>query len=99
MLNAIGILLLWRNGHHDLALFAGALYVPLIFVAHHDLVRYMLPIFPLSLIIAYERFIVAKEFKMAMVLIIPAIYIYTWSGVQTNLAPSEAMQQLLALLR
>ena len=99
MLNAIGILLLWRNGHHDLALFAGALYVPLIFVAHHDLVRYMLPIFPLSLIIAYERFIVAKEFKMAMVLIIPAIYIYTWSGVQTNLAPPEAMQQLLALLR
>ena len=96
LLNAIGILLLWRSGRQDLALFAAAFYVPLIFVAHHDLVRYMLPIFPLSLIIGFERLTSAKEFKMAMVLIIPAIYIYTWSGVQTNLAPAEAVQQLLS---
>ena len=97
-LNAVGILLLWRAGHYDLALFAAALYVPLIFVAHHDLVRYMLPIFPLSLLIAYQRLIGAWEFKLAMVLIVPAIYIYTWSGVQTNLAPVDAMQQLMARL-
>ena len=70
----------------------------LIFVAHHDLVRYMLPIFPLSLLIAYEQFIVGREFKLAMILIVPAIYIYTWSGVQTNLAPADAVQQLLARL-
>ena len=97
-LNAVGILLLWRAGHRDLALFAAALYVPLIFVAHHDLVRYMLPIFPLSLLIGYHRLIGAPEFKLAMVLIVPAIYIYTWSGVQTNLAPVDAMQQLMARL-
>ncbi|MDP7201527.1 MAG: hypothetical protein QGI50_11340 [Dehalococcoidia bacterium] len=96
LLNAIGILLLWRNGMRDLALFAGAFYVPLIFVAHHDLVRYMLPIFPLTLIIGYERLLCAREFKLAMLLIVPAIYIYTWSGVQTNLAPPEAVRQLLA---
>ncbi len=97
LLNAVGILLLWRNGRQDLALFAGAFYVPLIFVAHHDLVRYMLPIFPLTLIIGYERLLGAREFKLAMLLIVPAIYVYTWSGVQTNLAPPEAMRQLLAL--
>ena len=97
-LNAVGILLLWRARRYDLALFAGALYVPLIFVAHHDLVRYMLPIFPLSLLIGYERLIGAREFKLAMVLIVPAIYIYTWSAVQTNLAPVDAMQQLMNLL-
>ena len=98
LLNGVGILLLWRNGHRDLALFAGAFYLPLIFVAHHDLARYMMPIFPLSLIIAYERFLVAREFKLAMLLIVPAIYIYTWSGVQTNLAPAGPMHGLLALL-
>ena len=97
-LNAVGIMLLWRAGRHDLALFAAAFYLPLIFVAHHDLVRYMLPIFPLSLLIGYERLIVAKEFKLAMVLIVPAIYIYTWSGVQTNLAPADAVQELLSRL-
>ena len=98
LLNAVGILLLWRAGHYDLALFAAAFYIPLIFVAHHDLVRYMLPIFPLSLLIAYQRFIIGREFKLAMLLIVPAIYIYTWSGVQTNLAPADAMQQLLTLI-
>ena len=97
LLHAIGILLLWNHGRRDLALFAGALYVPLIFVAHHDLVRYMLPIFPLMLI-AFERLISAKEFRLAMLLIVPAIYIYTWSGVQTNLAPAGEMDQLLNLL-
>jgi hypothetical protein len=65
-------------------------------VAHHDLVRYMLPIFPLTLIIGYERLLGAREFKLAMLLIVSAIYIYTWSGIQTNLAPPEAMRQLLA---
>lgn len=96
LLNAVGILLLWRSGRQDLALFAGAFYVPLIFVAHHDLVRYMLPIFPLTLIIGFERLTSAREFKMAMVLIVPAIYIYTWSGVQTNLAPADSVQQQLS---
>ncbi len=98
LLNAVGILMLWRNGFKDLALFAGALYVPLIFVAHHDLARYMMPIFPLSLIIAYHRLLIAKEFRWAMLLIIPAIYIYTWSGVQTNLAPEEPTRQLFEIL-
>ncbi len=97
-LNAVGILLLLRAGHYDLALFASVLYLPLIFVAHHDVVRYMLPIFPLSLLIGYHHLIGAREFKLAMVLIIPAIYIYTWSGVQTNLAPLDSMEQLLAQL-
>ena len=71
LLNAIGILLLWRWGRHDLALFAAVFYIPLIFVAHHDLVRYMLPIFPLSLLIGFERLLSAREFKLAMVLIVP----------------------------
>ena len=98
LLNAIGILVLWNHGRRDLALFAGALYVPLIFVAHHDLVRYMLPIFPISMLIAFERLVSAKEFRLAMLLIVPAIYIYTWSGVQTNLAPAGEMEQLQNLL-
>ena len=98
MLNAVGILLLWRNNRQDLALFALALYVPLIFVAHHDLVRYMLPIFPLTLLIGYEKFISGREFKLALILIVPAIYIYTWSGIQTNQAPPEAMERLISML-
>ena len=75
------------------------LYLPLIFVGHHDLVRYMMPIFPLGLIIAFERLVSAKEFKLAMLVMVPAIYIYTWSGVQTNLAPEEPTRQLLDSLK
>lgn len=70
----------------------------MIFVTHHDLVRYMLSIFLLSLLIGYERLIGVREFKLAMVLILPAIYIYNWSAFQTNLAPVDAMQQLMAWL-
>ena len=98
LLYGTGILLLWRNGHRDLAVFAGVYYLPLIFVAHHDLVRYMMPIFPLSLIVGYSRLVTAREFKLVMFLILPAIYIYTWSGVHTNLAPPEQMEQLLGFL-
>ena len=98
MLNAVGIFLLIRHKFYDLALFAAFLYVPLIFVAHHDLARYMLPIFPLSLLIAYHRLIGAREFKLGMLIIIPAIYIYSWSGVQANQAPAEDMQRLFGLL-
>ena len=99
LLNAVGIIFLWNSGKRDLAIFAGVLYLPLVFVGHHDLVRYMMPIFPLGLIIAFERLISAKEFKLAMLVIVPAIYIYTWSGVQTNLAPEEPTRQLLDALK
>lgn len=98
LLNAAGIFALWSRGYRDLAVFAGVFYAPLVFVAHHDLGRYMMPIFPLSLLIAFEGLVTRREFKLAMLLIIPAIYIYTWSGVQGNQAPQEEMQHLLSML-
>lgn len=96
LLNAVGILLLWSRGRRDLAVFAAVYYLPLIFVAHHDLARYMMPIFPLTLLIGFESLISARQFKLALLLLIPAIYIYTWSGVQANLAPADEFQQLIA---
>lgn len=96
LLNATGVVLLWRQGRRDLTLFAGAYLLPLVFVAHHDLSRYMLPVFPFTLI-AFERLLTTREFKLAFLFILPALYIYTWSGLQTNLAPADQMKTLLDL--
>ena len=72
------------------------MYVPLIFVAHHDLVRYMLPIFPLSLLIGFHRLIGDREFKLAMVLIVPAYLHVYLERCPDEPAPVDAMQQLMA---
>lgn len=55
-------------------------------VAHRDISRYALPIFPF-LLIAFEKVLTSKEFKIALLIILPAIYLYTQNFLIENTAP------------
>ncbi len=55
-------------------------------VAHRDISRYALPIFPF-LLVAFERVLTSREFKIALLILLPAIYLYTQNFILANTAP------------
>lgn len=57
-----------------------------IFVAHRDISRYVLPVFPFALI-AFEKVLVSKEFKIVLAILILGIYLYAQNFIIINAAP------------
>ncbi len=55
-------------------------------VAHRDISRYTLPIFPF-VIIAFEKVLVSREFKIVLSLIVLGIYLYAQNYIINNIAP------------
>ncbi len=55
-------------------------------VAHRDVSRYVLPIFPFALI-AYEKALTSKEFKIVLVVVALATYLYAQNFIINNTAP------------
>lgn len=83
----IGIIKLWeveklRPAFYFLIVF----FVAIISVEHRDISRYSLPILPFTLI-AYEKFFTSKKFLIVLLLLIPAIYFYSWNMMVHNIAP------------
>jgi len=86
LLGALTVILLIRQKYYDLASFAGLFFTATLFVAHRDLARYSLPLAPFSLI-AFDKFIQKKEFKVALFIILPAIFLYAINFIAGNTAP------------
>jgi hypothetical protein len=57
-----------------------------LFIAHRDISRYVLPIFPFILI-AFEKVLVSREFKIVLAIIILGIYLYAQNFLLQNTAP------------
>lgn len=55
-------------------------------VAHRDISRYTLPIFPFVLI-AFEKILVSREFKIVLIVLSLAIYLYAQNFLIHNTAP------------
>jgi len=55
-------------------------------VAHRDISRYLLPIFPFILI-AFEKVLTTREFKIILPIILLAIYLYSQNFILANIAP------------
>jgi len=66
--------------------FAGIFFTATLFIAHRDLARYSLPLMPFALI-AFEKFLTNRAFKIAFFLILPAIYLYAMNFIAGNTAP------------
>lgn len=62
-----------------------------LFVAHRDISRYVLPIFPFALI-AFEKVLVSREFKIVLVIISLGIYLYAQNFILHNTAPFPNLQ-------
>lgn len=57
-----------------------------VFVAHRDISRYVLPVFPFALI-AFEKILVTREFKIILAIVGLGIYLYAQNFILQNTAP------------
>jgi hypothetical protein len=61
-------------------------FIPLLFVAHRDLLRYCLPVVPF-LILGFKDLLVKKEFKIALIVLLIPIYLYSLTFISQNTMP------------
>jgi len=86
LLTIFGSLLLIKQKLFPIAFFTLTYILATVFVAHRDISRYILPVFPFMLI-AFEKVLVSKEFKIALLLISLGIYLYAQNFLIENIAP------------
>lgn len=86
LLGFLGGILLLKQKLYPLAFFTLTYLGASTLVAHRDISRYILPVFPFVLI-AFEKMLVSKEFKIALVVIIWGIYLYAQNFILANTAP------------
>ena len=98
LLTGLGLFLLYRKGYHEMFLCTLAFYIPTLFLAHHDVARYILPAVPFGLFVAYESMISSVPFRIMLAVMVVAVYIFAWSSIYDNLAPVGSFEQLEALL-
>lgn len=79
-------IMLFKRGIQPLGIFVLTFMVAAILIAHRDISRYIAPIFPFALI-AYEKVLTSKEFKIVLAIIILGIYLYSQNYILNNTAP------------
>jgi hypothetical protein len=82
----LAVMYLFKQKLYPLAFFVLTYLVATIFVTHRDISRYAAPIFPFVLI-AFEKVLVSKEFKIVMAVVGLAIYLYAQNFLLNNTAP------------
>jgi len=86
ILGFLGGIMLWKRKLYPLSLFVLTYLMASSFVAHRDISRYLLPLSPFVLI-AFEKVLTSKEFKIILPIIILAIYLYSQNFIIQNVAP------------
>ncbi len=61
-------------------------FIASIFVQHRDLSRYMIPLWPFALI-AFQQTFTSRRFLIVSILLLPAIYLYAWNFLISNVLP------------
>ncbi len=86
ILALLGGVMLWKKKLYTLAFFVLTYLSAATLVAHRDISRYILPVAPFVLI-AFEKVLTSKEFKIILPIILLAIYLYTQNFLLINVAP------------
>lgn len=86
ILGFLGGVMLWRRKLYLMAFFVLTYLIASTLIAHRDISRYLLPIAPFVLI-AFEKVLTSKEFKIILPFILFAIYLYTQNFILQNVAP------------
>lgn len=86
MLGYLGVVYLFKKDLKLMAFFTLVYLVATSFVAHRDISRYALPIFPF-LLIAFEKVLTSKEFRIVLVIVALAIYLYAQNFLIQNVGP------------
>lgn len=86
LIGILGIYRLYQEKMMTYFYFAIVFFIPLLFVAHRDLMRYSLPLVPF-LLLGYKDLIIKREFKIAMAVLIIPIYLYSLAFISQNTMP------------
>ena len=86
LIGILGIYRLYQEKMSTYFYFALAFFVPLLFVAHRDLMRYALPIVPF-LLLGFKDILIKKEFKFALLILVIPIYLYSLAFISQNTMP------------
>lgn len=86
LLGLLGGLFLLKRKLYPIAFFVFTYLIASMFVAHRDIARYTLPIAPF-VIIAFEKILVSKEFKIVLIILAAALYLYSQNFILQNTAP------------
>lgn len=86
ILGFLGGVMLIKQKLYPLAFFVLIYLGASTMVAHRDVSRYILPVFPF-VIIAFEKALTSKEFKIVLVIVALAIYLYAQNFILANTAP------------
>ncbi|MCL5785024.1 MAG: glycosyltransferase family 39 protein [Patescibacteria group bacterium] len=86
ILGFLGGFLLLKNSLISEGLFVLIYLFASTLVAHRDIARYTLPIAPFILI-AFEKILVSKEFKIVLAIVALGIYLYAQNFIINNVAP------------
>lgn len=82
----LGGVMLWRRKLYPLAFFVLIYIVAATLVVHRDISRYILPIAPFILV-AFEKVLTSREFKIILPIILLAIYLYAQNFLIANISP------------
>ena len=86
LLGFLGGVMLLKQKHYPLAFFVLTYLTAATLIAHRDISRYLLPIAPF-VIIAFEKVLTSREFKIILPIILLAIYFYAQNFILANTAP------------
>jgi hypothetical protein len=86
LIGAISVYRLFKKEEYELAYFGLIFYLLTLFIAHRDLLRYSIPLFPLFFI-AFSDTLIKKEFKIALGIVIVPIYLYSLAFISQNVMP------------
>lgn len=83
--------LLLRRKLYPMAFFVLTYLAASTLVVHRDISRYLLPIIPFVLV-AFEKVITSKEFKIVLLILALAIYLYAQNFILQNVTPIPNLQ-------
>lgn len=86
ILGFLGTIYLFKQKLYPLAFFVLTYLVASTLVVHRDISRYVLPITPFILI-AFEKVLISREFKIVLAIVIMGIYLYVQNFLLANTAP------------
>ena len=93
-LYGFAVISLKETSHRSLFYFPLVFFIASLFVQHRDLSRYMLPLWPFALI-AFPRTFTSKRFLIISLLLLPAIYLYAWNFMISNILPISDWRHFL----
>lgn len=92
-----GVFLLWR--WPLFFWYSLVFYIFNLFIFHEDLSRYYIPIAPLALIVAYDKVLSQRAFKLIFPLLVIGIYLYSWPLVEKNVLVEWVWKDLVKALQ